>query len=147
MAQRSVIRHADDEFGVSDFPAWLDVMDARAVQLGFPRPPRPLGEAPDAEPVVATMNHGRWLAACGCGSAVMLFRGEAGRWFWCPSCGNPGAGGKLRPVLWPTPAERARIERDMESLPTGLAHWDPAVEAEQARGRAAQRAYFEGKGR
>lgn len=118
-----VIRYADDEFGATTWAGFLDVLDARAAEAGQPRPPRPDGEAPGAEPVYARMNYGRWLGDCGCGSAVLLFRGEPGAWFWCPSCGNAVAAGKLRPVIWP--ADRDRIDTNAASLPTGLAHWDP----------------------
>lgn len=119
----TVIRYAEDEFGVNSWSAWLDVLDARAAAIGQPRPPRPDGEDAAAPPVYARMNHARWLAECGCGSAVLLFRGGPGAWFWCPSCGNAVAAGKLRPVLWPP--DRDRIDTNMASLPEGLAHWDP----------------------
>lgn len=124
MAQRSEIRYADDEFGVADLPAWLDVMDSRRADQGQQLGSRPLGEAPDAAPVYARMNYARWLADCECGAAVMLFRGEAGKWFWCPACGNASTGGKLRPVIWP--AGRDQIDTDMSTLPAGLAQWEPS---------------------
>lgn len=142
MPERSTIRYAEDEFGVSDWPAWLDVQDARAAEAGRPKPPRPIGEAPDAAPVTARMNYARWVADCECGSAVMLFRGTAGAWFWCPSCGNASAGGKLRPVVWP--ADRDQIDANMSTLPEGLAQWDPAGDL-LAAGMERQRAYFENK--
>lgn len=144
MTVRSVIQYADDEFGVSTFGPWLDVLDARAADAGQPPPPRPLGEAPDAAPVIARMNYARWLADCGCGSAVMLFRGEPGRWFWCPACGNTASAGKLRPVIWP--ANRAQIDIDMASLPAELANWDAAETARWDAVRAAQQASA-GKGK
>lgn len=125
------IRYAEDEFGVSTWTAWLDVQDARAVAAGLPAVPRPVGEAPDAEPVVAYMNYARWVADCGCGSAVMLFRGEPGAWYWCPACGNAATGGMLRPVTWP--ANRAQIDLDMASVPTALANWTPAVDPGNTR--------------
>lgn len=124
MSVRSQIRYADDEFGVSTITAWLDVLDSRLIRQGFPPAPRPVGEDPSAEPVIAVMNHARWLGECGCGSAVMLLRDAA--WFWCPTCQNSGTG-RLRPVIWP--AELDRINRDKASLPEGLAHWTPESEA------------------
>jgi hypothetical protein len=130
---RSKIRYAEDEFSAHTLPAWLDALDARAAQAGIPRPPRPVGEAPAAPPVTARMNYGRWIADCECHAAVLLFRGEqAGRWFWCPACGNAGAGGKLRPVVWPP--DRERIDRDMATLPAAVANWDPAAASARAAG-------------
>lgn len=135
---RSAIRYAEDEFGATTWEGWLDAQDARAAQAGQPPPPRPLGEAPDAAAVVAVMNYGRWLATCDCSAAVMLFRGTPGKWFWCPACGNAATGGKLRPVAWP--ANRDQIDADKGSLPTALANWDPAAEAERTAIIDAQRA-------
>lgn len=122
--QRCQIRYAEDEFRVTNILDWLNVLDSRLAAQGIPPAPRPLGEAPDAPPAVAVMNHARWLAHCECGSAVMLFR--AAEWMWCPSCGNAAAGGKMRPVIWPAALER--INRDAASRPTGLAHWTPEDE-------------------
>lgn len=121
--QRSVVQYADDEFHVSSWPEWLNVLDARLIRQGLPPARRPVGEAPAAAPVYARLEYARWLADCDCGAAVMLFRGPAGQWFWCPSCGNPGAGGKLRPVVWP--ADREQITKNRETLPAQLAHWKP----------------------
>lgn len=126
--QRSTIRYAEDEFRVTNLLDWLTVLDSRLAAQGIPPAPRPIGEAPDADPAIAVMNHARWLAECQCGSAVMLFKG--GEWFWCPSCANAGAGGKLRPVVWP--AELERINRDMASLPAAVAHWTPEAEERRA---------------
>jgi hypothetical protein len=124
MPQRTPIRYAEDEFGVTDWPAWLEVMDARRSKDGHPPGPRPQAQEPSAAPVYARMNYGRWLADCECKAAVMLFRGKAGQWFWCPNCGNAAAGGKMRPVIWP--GGRAQIDLDKGSLPAALANWDPA---------------------
>lgn len=125
---RSTIRYAEDEFRVTNILDWLNVLDSRLAAQGIPPAPRPLGEAPDAAPVVAVMDHARWIGKCQCGSAVMLFKG--GPWFWCPSCANAGAAGKMRPVQWPADVER--INRDMASLPVGLAHWEPEDEVKRA---------------
>lgn len=124
MIKRCTIRYAEDEFRVSNLLDWLTVMDSRLVTQGLPPAPRPIGEAPDAPPAIAIMNHARWLAECECGSAVLLFKG--GEWFWCPSCGNAAAAGKMRPIQWPS--ELDRINRDKESQPSGLAHWTPEDE-------------------
>lgn len=122
--QRSTITYAEDEFKVTNLLDWLTVLDARMAAQGIPPAPRPLGEAPDAAPVHARMDHARWIGDCECGSAVMLFRD--GPWFWCPSCANSAAGGKMRPIVWPPDVER--INRDKSTLPAGLAHWTPGDE-------------------
>lgn len=122
--QRSTITYADDEFRVSTLPEWLDAMDARRAAQGQAPGPRPTGEAPDAPPVAARMNYGRWLADCECGSAVLLFRAEpAHPWFWDPTCGNARTGGALRPVLWP--ADLEQIDSNMATVPAQLAQWEP----------------------
>jgi hypothetical protein len=125
VAIRSTIRYAEDEFRVTNLLDWLTVLDSRLAAQGIPPAPRPLGEDPAAPPVYARMNHARWLGECECGSAVMLFR--QGPWFWCPTCANAGTGGKMRPISWPEPAELERVNRDMATLPAGLANWDPEV--------------------
>jgi hypothetical protein len=54
-----------------------------------------------AEPALAYVNHGQWIADCpteGCSSASLLLR-EAG--FFCGDCLNASIGYKLRAVRWP----------------------------------------------
>ncbi len=83
-----------------------------------------LAFAPDAEippldhvdaaaaPMVATVNHGYWIARCECrtpgdvspGCIVWLDR----PWGWCVRCDNAAAGGYWRPVV--LPPDRAAIE-------------------------------------
>lgn len=127
MPTRSNITYAEDEFGVSTLTDWLDALDARQINVAGPPVSRPLGEAPDAAPVYARMNYARWLGDCDCASAVLLFRGVAGKWFWCPACGNASTSGKLRPVMWPK--DRDRIDTDRATVPAALANWEPGSDS------------------
>jgi hypothetical protein len=59
-------------------------------------------------PIEATINHGRWLAACeACGSAETLWIRHPV--FMCQHCWNHAHDGRWRPVRFP--ADRATIER------------------------------------
>jgi hypothetical protein len=69
------------------------------------------GEATDANPVYAVVDYGRWLANCECGGAEYV--AATLDLFYCFSCGNAASGGKARRVIFPTPAERAAIEREL----------------------------------
>lgn len=73
----------------------------------------PQGEAPDAMPVHAYVNNGRWLARCpDCPRGCELISrdprpsGKPARnrrdWFWCNSCQNASAGNRFRPIIWPS---------------------------------------------
>lgn len=109
---------------MSDWPAFLDVMDIRRRREGHRPSRRPQGQKADVAPVYARMNYGRWLADCECKAAVLLFRGKPGEWFWCPACENAATAGQLRPVIWPD--GRDQIDADKSTLPAALANWDPA---------------------
>jgi hypothetical protein len=49
--------------------------------------------------VLARVDHGRWGANCECGGAEYVDPDDPV--FYCFSCGNAAAGGKLRPVQFP----------------------------------------------
>ena len=58
----------------------------------------------EAAPVVAFINHGRWVGACDvCGSAEFVDPLEPT--FWCLNCGNESVAGRLRPVVFPKGVE------------------------------------------
>jgi hypothetical protein len=59
-------------------------------------------------PVIAEINHGQWVAFCGCGGAESVDWDEP--IFYCFHCGNRSTHGKPRPVVFPEPALRAKIE-------------------------------------
>jgi hypothetical protein len=120
--RRSRIEAADEMFGVSDLPGYLGYLEANKDRLGVRDVPRPIGDHPKESPVVAyaRVDHARWLADCpwGCGAAHALPRAE--RRFWCTACAGGGLGKTCR-IVWPEHV--ARIEVNMESLPTALANW------------------------
>ena len=51
----------------------------------------------EGDPVIAVINHGRWLAHCECGGAELV-NPVSGAGFYCLSCYNEGNKGKPRPV-------------------------------------------------
>lgn len=96
----------------------------------------PQGEAPDAQPVFAYVNAGRWLARCpecprGCEllSRSPMPTGKPARnrrdWFWCNSCQNASAGNRFRPVIWPTEAFIAKLLELLAPRPTEATNWLP----------------------
>lgn len=73
--------------------------------------------AADARPVLAHVNHGRWVGDCPgqhcekcggrCGAAMALLEGEP---FVCACCWNADLDGKPRPVEWPSKKAMREIE-------------------------------------
>lgn len=49
--------------------------------------------------VHAYVNHGRWVADCPCGGALIVSSREP--WFWCTDCGNVANDHKWRHVIFP----------------------------------------------
>lgn len=119
-ARRSVIEAADEMFGVGTLEGYLDYLDAHRDQLGVRDVPRPIGDAPASGTAFARIDHARWIADCPwhCGASHAVPRTE--RRFWCTGCGNGGTG-KTCALTWP--AERARVELNMSTLPSALASW------------------------
>lgn len=85
---------------------------------------------PDADPLTARVNHGVWIASCPCrepgdpapGLVVWL----SVPWGWCLRCGNRETGGRWRPVVVPSPDERAAIEAALAARPALSArNWEP----------------------
>lgn len=74
-----------------------------------------------AAPLVARVNHGRWIASCSCGArklpspgCLVFLDNLLG---WCLRCGNQAWGGGWRRVVAPDADERARIEAVLECRP------------------------------
>lgn len=94
--------------------------DPRAYLLRFGhRPPDLAAYAADAEPLVAEVNHGVWIARDACGEHGGVHGGGvvwlARPMIWCPRCGNRATGGLWRPVALPT--DRAEIEAALAARP------------------------------
>lgn len=67
----------------------------------------------DAQPALAYVNNGRWVADCPtahCGGALALVEGVP---FLCGNCLNVETGHRYRPVTWP--ADRSAIESALEA--------------------------------
>ena len=61
-----------------------------------------------SHPIKAFIDTGRWGAQCECGGAEYVEFDDPV--FWCFNCGNVVAGGKLRPVQFPSAADVEEIE-------------------------------------
>jgi hypothetical protein len=108
--------------------------DPRAVLLAFyPQAAvAPLDHVvPTAEPLVARINHGVWVASCSCGARGLPAPGTVvfldvllG---WCIRCNNRAWGGGWRPIIAPGPEDRRRIEAVLLCRPNvGDRNWEPA---------------------
>jgi hypothetical protein len=104
------------------------------------------GEDIEGEPVKARVDAGRWIADCECGGAEYADPDEP--IFWCFSCGNVGAGGLMRAVVFPKDRKRIEqlllarpvvlrggkgaLEQAMRAVPVKLPRaWEPGVTAKQ----------------
>jgi hypothetical protein len=107
--------------------------DPRASSLAFyaePVPP-PLDQvAATAEPLVAEVNHGIWIAPCSCGArnlpapgCVVFLALPLG---WCIRCQNRAWGGGWRRIVVPPEDERAAIEAALLVRPDPMTrNWLP----------------------
>lgn len=65
------------------------------------------------QPVVARIDHGRWIADCECKGAEYVDPDEP--IFFCLSCLNTQYGGALRPVIFPDAGTRKRIVSNLKA--------------------------------
>lgn len=79
---------------------------------------------PADKPVVARIDHGRWIADCECNGAEYVDPGEP--IFYCLSCGNTEYQGHVRPVVFPPPDVRAAIEAGLS--PENFFSWNQEEE-------------------
>lgn len=71
--------------------------------------------------VTAYVNHGRWVAECECGAAMLVAKGYG---FLCGECGNRQHGYRYRPIAWPQ--EQVQIERELLRRPVEeMRNWFP----------------------
>jgi hypothetical protein len=111
----------------------LDGSDPRAALLAF----YPQTSIPPldhvvltAEPLVARVNRGIWIASCSCGARGLPAPGTVvfldvliG---WCVRCGNKPWDGGWRPITAPPEAERHQIEAVLLCRPNvGDRNWEP----------------------
>lgn len=107
--------------------------DPRAYLLGF-YPDAAIAALdavdPTADPLVARVNHGAWIASCPCGaegapSPGMLVFVDAPI-AWCVRCENAATHGAWRPVVLPPPDERDAIEAMLAARPdSATRNWAP----------------------
>lgn len=86
--------------------------------------------AETAQPMVARINHGRWIASCSCGAkgtptpGTLVFLAYA--LGWCVRCGNQAWGGGWRRVAVPPPDVLAQIDAVLSCRPNvGDRNWEP----------------------
>lgn len=86
-----------------------------------------------ADPLVARINNGMWIASCSCGAPpargaptpgmIVFLDRPLG---WCVRCGNQAWGGGWRRVVAPPVRERAAIESVLLCRPNvGDRNWEP----------------------
>lgn len=118
--------------------------DPRSYLLSFyPQAPIPPLDhvVATAEPLVARVNHGVWIASCSCGApsrdigtgipnpgCVVFLERPLG---WCVRCGNRAWGGGWRPITVLTEEERSLIEAVLDCRPSvGDRNWEPGETVE-----------------
>ena len=74
----------------------------------------------DTSPLMAYVNHGRWIVKCGCGCCEKVW--EEG-WMMCQSCFNARQGHKYRRTVFPK--ERNKIEMLLLQRPLTNRNWYP----------------------
>ena len=85
-----------------------------------------------AAPMVARINHGKWIASCTCGAprnvvptpgCIVFLAVLLG---WCVRCGNRPWGGGWRTVIVPPQDERVQIEAVLTCRPDpATRNWEP----------------------
>lgn len=88
-----------------------------------PEPRRIPTEIAHGAPLLARVEHGRWLVQCDfCAGAQLASRGD--RRFFCIDCQNAAHGGKWRRVVWP--GDHADIESALLERPVpATRNWNP----------------------
>jgi hypothetical protein len=82
-------------------------------------------------PVVAYVNHGRWVVDCECGDAGVVDPGQPDRGFFCFGCYNIIHTGLPRRVAYPVDEVRGRVEALLLARPDlGTRNWSPAETVE-----------------
>jgi hypothetical protein len=93
--------------------------------------PDPAGDPqPGDAPVVAYVNHGRWVAQCECMSAQLV--SPADPRFFCVECFNVAVDGRWRAVTFPAGSEVEEIEAVLELRPERKRqNWEPGETVER----------------
>ena len=72
-------------------------------------------------PVVARIDHNRWIADCECSGAEYVDQEEP--IFFCFSCNNLAFGGKIRTVIFPSASQIKKIEKGLNK--ENYYSWNP----------------------
>jgi hypothetical protein len=130
------ILNADDmapSLGVNSYREWIRRMtvDSRAARVMLDG--IAIGYEPLGTPIIATVNHGRWVGICECGGAEIVTPNDP--IFFCFSCYNLDNKYHVRPVAFPHEKEQAAIsavlmERDHKDM-----HWTPGETVEVLKGQ------------
>lgn len=98
-----------------------EAYEMAAINPGLARQGLPLLKTVDEDnPIVAYINHGRWIAKCECGGAEYVWEEEL---FMCQSCWNASHKHQNRHTTFPK--ERKAIETILEVRPLPNRNWLP----------------------
>lgn len=109
----------------SSAEAIIDLFREKGVTV--PEPSSTIG----GTPVIAYINHGRWIGDCGlydasrertCQNAQLVDADDAR--FYCVICFNDAIGGQWRSITWPENPEF--IEESLAELPINEQNWTPS---------------------
>jgi hypothetical protein len=94
----------------------------QAHEVGFDFDPRTRGS------ITAEINHGRWIARCGCGGAEDVSPAEPV--FYCLSCGNAENDGRVMKAEFPD--QREQIEDELiKRTDMATRNWAPGESADE----------------
>jgi hypothetical protein len=92
--------------------------------------PEPADGPPVGPPVVARVDHGRWIVDCDLQDAARKRVCRAAQYahpddrrLYCHVCNNQAVGGRWRLVVWP--ADRGGVEAPLDGLPPAEQNWRP----------------------
>ena len=74
----------------------------------------------DGKPLIAFVDHGRWLVECECGD---VFYAEPDEPAFCPTCGNVENNGLARPIQFPInkdDIEKELLKREISGKPSTI---------------------------
>jgi hypothetical protein len=127
---------ADDmapSMGVKTHREWIKKMtiDSRAARVMLDN--IAVSYEPAGVPIVAQVNHGRWIGMCECGGAENVTPTDP--IFFCFSCYNMGSKYHVRPVVFPEPKEQDAIAATLMERHHKDMHWLPGETHQDLKGQ------------